>query len=97
MPGLSKEWYELYKTWCNKEGLRAAPSPKFVNALVRKRDVPHPERTRKRYLIGQTSHGPHGFLLLGNCNPPADRSEADWLGDQVVAMREAANAYKGLI
>lgn len=97
MPGLSKEWYEIYKTWCAKEGLRAAPSPKFVNALVRKRDVPHPERTRKRYLIGQTSHGPHGFLLLGNCKQPAERSEADWLGDQVVAMREAANAYKGLI
>ena len=42
MPALSKEWYEVYKAWCAREGLpRPAPSPKFINALVRKRQITH--------------------------------------------------------
>lgn len=96
MPGLSKEWYDVYKVWCGKEGVKAAPAPKFINALVRKRDITHPDRARKRYLVGQSTLGPHGFLMLGNANPPDGQSEPGWLGDQVVAFREAANAYKGM-
>ncbi|KAF1697977.1 DNA primase [Pseudoxanthomonas jiangsuensis] len=94
-PAPSKEWYELYKLWCTREGVKPAPSPKFVNALVRKRGIAHPEQARKRYLIDQTTFGPHGFLMLGNCAPPADRSETAWLGDEVLAFRVALNDYRG--
>ena len=94
-PAPSKEWYELYKLWCTREGVKPAPAPKFVNALVRKRGIAHPEQARKRYLVDQTTHGPHGFLMLGNCMPPADRSETAWLGDEVLAFRVALNDYRG--
>src|SRR5690606_5352204 len=95
VPAPSKEWYELYKVWCHREGLKAAPAPKFVNALVRKRDVIHPDRARKRYLIEQTQYGPHAFLMLGNCNVPGDQSEAAWLGERVLEFRRMFNDFRG--
>ena len=94
-PALSKEWYELYKVWCNKEGVRPAPNPKFVNALVRKRQILHPDRARKRYIVGQNTLGPHGFLMLGPTKPEDDRSEQAFLGDELVAFRNAFNDYRG--
>ncbi|WP_049460322.1 DUF5906 domain-containing protein [Stenotrophomonas maltophilia] len=96
MPALSKEWYEVYKAWCAREGLpRPAPSPKFINALVRKRQIIHPDRARKRYQIEQTVNGPHGFLMLGDCTVPDGKTEAAWLGDQVVSFRRMYSDYKG--
>ncbi|MCI1140281.1 hypothetical protein MOQ14_17005 [Stenotrophomonas maltophilia] len=96
MPALSKEWYEVYKAWCAREGLpRPAPSPKFINALVRKRQIIHPDRARKRYQIEQSVNGPHGFLMLGNCTVPDGKTEAAWLGDQVVSFRRMFSDYKG--
>lgn len=96
MPGLSKEWYEVYKVWCAREGLpRPAPSPKFINALVRKRGIVHPDRARKRYQIEQNVNGPHGFLMLGDCSNPDGKAEATWLGEQVVKFRHMYGDYKG--
>src|SRR5690606_23683516 len=94
-PAPSKEWYELYKVWCNREGLKAAPMTNFDNALVRKRGVVYPDKARKRYLIEQTTHGPHGFLLLGNAAHPEGRSESAWLGEEVLLFRQALSDYRG--
>lgn len=43
-------------------------------ALVRKREIVHPDRARKCYTIEGTTHGPHGILLLGNSAPPWEYS-----------------------
>lgn len=94
-PALSKDWYELYKVWCGREGVRPAPNPKFVNALVRKRQITHPDRARKRYLIAQTVHGPHAFLMLGCPTAQDGRTEQVFLGDEVQAFRTAFSDYKG--
>ena len=95
-PALSKEWYEAYKLWCSKEGIKnPAPSHKFINALVRKRDVTHPDRARKRYLLATDTEGPHGFLLIGNCKPKDDQTETVFLGEQVVLFRSQLNDYRG--
>jgi len=95
-PALSKEWYEAYKLWCSKEGIKnPAPSHKFINALVRKRDVTHPDRARKRYLLATDTEGPHGFLLIGNCTPKDDQTETVFLGEQVVLFRSQLNDYRG--
>ncbi|MBD9368841.1 DUF5906 domain-containing protein [Xanthomonas sp. XNM01] len=96
LPAPSKEWYEVYRIWCGREGVKTpAPAPKFVNALVRKRGIPHPEKSRKRYQIEQTTHGPHGFLMLGNATPPEDKGEAAWLGEETVRFRVAVQEYRG--
>jgi len=94
-PAPSKEWYEVYKIWCGREGVRPAPCPKFINALVRKRGIVHPDRARKRYMIEQTTHGPHAFLLLGSGSAPEGRNEAGWLGEEVLGFRSSVNDYKG--
>ena len=97
IPALSKDWYEIYKLWCSREGLpRPAPAPKFINALVRKREIVHPDRARKRYTIEGVTQGPHAFLLLGNSAPPSEYSgnEAAWLGLQVVRFRGMFGDYK---
>jgi putative DNA primase/helicase len=92
MPALVTDWYEAYKRWCNQNGHRAAPQPKFVNALARKRGTPS---IRKRYLQGQTTAGPHAVLMMGNNEPPPDKSEQVWLGEQIAKFRQCLGEFKG--
>ena len=92
MPALATDWYEAYKRWCTQNGHRAAPMPKFVNALARKRAAP---TVRKRYLLGQTERGPHAILMMGNSTPPEDRAEKLWLGERVAAFRACLSEFKG--
>ncbi len=89
---LSADWYEAYKVWCHRTGARAAPLPKFVNKLERKRGV---SCERKRYRIEQTTHGPHGMLLLSGLPDTSNQSEADALGECVVRMRTQLEDYRG--
>ena len=92
MPGLSADWYDLYKTWCSKHGYRPAPEAKFVVALVRQRNV---LKVRKRYDVVGKTRGPHYFLLLGATSPPEGTSETYWLGDCYTRHREQLDEYKG--
>ncbi|HEX7113209.1 MAG TPA: primase-helicase family protein, partial [Mizugakiibacter sp.] len=92
MPALATDWYDAYRVWCGRNGHRPAPQPKFVNAIVRKRFVPS---VRKRYLLGQTTHGPHAILLMLGVHPPEGTVETHWLGDQVQAFRQALADYRG--
>lgn len=90
-PGLTNEWYSAYKAWCTQEGVRAAPMPKFVNALARKRGL---KVERRRYLLEQSVFGPHGMMMLGECDP-GEREERMYLGDCITAMRQELSALKG--
>lgn len=90
-PAPSKEWYEAYKIWCGREGQRAAPCPKFVHQLQRKRGV---RVERKRYITVLGEQGPHGFLILGD-KPEDGRTEAGWLGDCTAAFRHQLDDYRG--
>lgn len=92
-PALSTDWYEAYRLWCAKDGVRAAPRARFIHALARKRKI---ACERKRYMIEQTTHGPHGMLMLGiGYDPGASQTETSFLGDQVVALRSEINEYRG--
>jgi putative DNA primase/helicase len=90
--GLAVDWYEAYKRWCQLSGHRSAPMPKFLNALARKRNTPS---QRKRYLLGQTTHGPHAVLMMGGGDPPEGEAEQSWLGDAVAEFRKRLSQYKG--
>ena len=89
-PAPTKEWYEAYKVWCHREGVRSAPLPKFTNAISRKRGIAN---VTKRYLIEQSVHGPHGFLMLGK-NDPGDLEERTFLGRETVIFRSAMTEYR---
>lgn len=95
-PGLATDWYEAYKVYCVRHGLRPAPMPRFVNQLERRRSV---RSARKRYEIGAVEHGPHGVLFLGNARHPnecpPDRREREWLGEQVSTLRSELAEYRG--
>lgn len=91
-PGLSKEWYEAYTIWCKREGMRSAPCPRFVHALERKRGV---KTKRAFYSVGQTRHGPHGFLLMGDASVDDGRTQETVFGDHVAAFRHDLSEYRG--
>jgi len=90
-PAPAREWYEAYKLWCHRDGVRAAPQPKFLNAIERKRGV---KSLYKRYLINQTTLGPHAILMLGRTDP-GETNERIFLGDETVIFRAALNDYRG--
>ena len=92
MPAPSKEWYEAYKIWCTREGVRAAPCPRFVHALEKRRGV---ACLRKRYYVGQDVRGPHGFLMLGVGAAEDGRSESVVYGDCVAEFRLQLKEYRG--
>jgi putative DNA primase/helicase len=92
MPGLTTDWYQLYRTWCAKHGYHMAPEAKFVIALTRQRGV---QKLRKRYTPGAEERGPHWFLFLGAANPPEGQSQANWLGTCYARVREQLEDYKG--
>jgi putative DNA primase/helicase len=92
MPGLAIDWFEAYRLWCQRTNHRAAPMPKFVNALARKRDV---RSIRKRYLRGGSDVGPHAFLFLGDLAQPAELSESKWLGNCYLDTRAQLDDYRG--
>lgn len=92
MPGLTTDWYDAYKVWCARCGQRAAPMPKFINALDRKRDT---QCVRKRYLLGSSIYGPHGVLMMGNPEPPLEVTEQEWLGGFIAQLKQRLGDYKG--
>ena len=94
MPSLSTEWYEAYKTWCQKSGVRAAPQKTFTNQLKRKRGVPN-EKKHYRSPSGKRL-GPHWFLLVGQAEPPDGKTQMDHLGHCAERSREMIEAYRGV-
>jgi putative DNA primase/helicase len=94
IPGLTKDAYAAYKAYCSETGQRAAPLAKFVNAMQRRCRVP---LGRKRYLVDAMHHGPHGVLFFGrDDDAPPDGMPVDrFVGECVVAFRNAVNDYRG--
>lgn len=91
LPCLSADAYEAYKLWCSRSGHRPAPMSKFVPMLQRREGV---ETGRVRYVIGQTTHGPHGVLRLGNAEYDGSQTAAIWWGEHIVAFRNGLNDYR---
>lgn len=93
MPALSTDVYSLYKAWSARNGLRAAPLPKLINALDRKHDV---RSARKRYITHTGGiAGPHGLLMFGGSECPPGKSEPAWLGESIETFRTASRDYAG--
>ena len=91
-PALSEDIYTLYKAWCTRSGLRAAPLPKLIHTLDRKHDG---GATRKRWATSDTTvNGPHGVLMFGKQCPPG-ANEQIWLGNSIATFRTAMRDYMG--
>ncbi len=93
MPVLSSDLYELYKVWAHKQGVRAAPLNKVVDAITKRPGV---QKVRKRYLDGTKLSNPKTFLFPPDgleMNP--GNSETGWLGQCVCDMRDGIKEYTG--
>lgn len=92
-PALTSDVYELYRVWCLRNGLRAAPLPKLASTLKRKHGVTD---ARKRYTKGyEQTANPAGILYLGDLECPLEQREADWLGDCITHFANALKDYQG--
>lgn len=92
MPGLVTDWFAIYKHWCQLTNHRAAPMPKFVNALARKRDV---RSVRKRYQRASSERGPHAFLMIGDQTQGDQQTESEWLGECSFDVLSQLDEYRG--
>lgn len=92
-PALSTDLYELYRVWCQRQGIpRPAPLVRLTNVLNRRHKVP---LERKRWMGKMGLQGPHGMVMLGTSACPPDCSESTWLGDCVERFRTSLYEYKG--
>jgi len=93
-PALSEDIYLLYTYWCRREGLRAAPKNKTIDAIAKRPGV---RKERKRYLNGITMvEHPKTIIIPGNSEEMAPgNSESGWLGLHVTEFRAAVNSYIG--
>jgi putative DNA primase/helicase len=93
-PTLSDDIYELYKTWCLLEGVRAAPKFRFIDFLIKRCGV---SKERKRYSINMSvTPNPKTFLIPKESvqrNPA--QSETMWLGECVKNMKLAIKSFRG--
>lgn len=92
MPGLSQDWYALYRHWCTQQGQKPAPQNKFTALLKRQRGV---EGAKKRYRPAVKELGPHWFLYLGPGKPAEGQSDTEWLGDCHTKVQEMLDEIKG--
>lgn len=91
--GLATDWFEAYSRWCRISNLRAAPMPKFINALTRHRDV---LAKKERYWLADESNAfQHSILFLGDQrDPPDGQDRRRWLGQSVVICSTQLQDFK---
>ena len=92
MPGLSQDWYAIYRAWCGHHGHKPAPQNKFSNLLKRKRDV---DARKKRYRPAGKEKGPHWFLLLGHVAGAEGQTDSEYLGECHDHVQEMLSEYRG--
>ncbi|MFV0410881.1 MAG: hypothetical protein ACK5LJ_14650, partial [Paracoccus sp. (in: a-proteobacteria)] len=91
-PVLPLDLYELYKSWCAREGLRSLPNPRFGNQLMRK----HGKVTRQqRWGHPGAIRGPSGITwLAGGPECPPGSNEAGWIAERVDSFRASLKKYR---
>jgi len=94
MPVLTEDIYELYKSWCGRQGVKPSPMNKAVNQLAKR---PGMKKERKRYVASMgAANNPKFFLLPhGGEEMNPGNSEAGWLGQCVESFRMGLNDYRG--
>ena len=92
VPALTEDIYDVYRTFCQRAGFKAAPINKVIDKITR---GGFGSKERKRYLIGLApSKNPQTFLVPAHSAAPGAQSESVWLGECVAAFRAAVSDYK---
>jgi putative DNA primase/helicase len=90
MPVLSQDFYELYKIWCGKQGVKPGSQTKMVDMMLKRLFC---TKKRARYL---SAKHPQTFIFAENCpDVPLGASESSWLDKCVFEFRELLSNYRG--
>lgn len=93
LAGLTQDWFEVYRTWCTRSGVKPTSLKQFVSIISERRRI---TTTRKGYRLGSGGiTNPKSVITWGR--RPDDRTaECDWLACQIEAMRNAMKDYQNL-
>lgn len=84
-PATAEDAFELYRAWCEREGLPSLDSSStFVRVLCARKDV---LRARKRYAMDGFILGPHCILYFTGPLPTRWGVAADILGEEINRFR----------
>ena len=94
MPVLSEDFYELYKVWCGKQGVKPGSLVKMVDMMLKRL---HCTRKRCRYVSKCSSViYPKTFIFPeGWGSAPDGKTESGWLGAYVDEFTGLLGMYRG--
>jgi hypothetical protein len=93
MPVLSEDFYELYRAWCVKQGVKPGPLVKMVDMMIKRL---YCTKRRCRYVsMANPSNNPKTFIFSESCDSvPSGFSEMGWLGKCVNEFHENMAIYR---
>jgi putative DNA primase/helicase len=95
-PVLSGDLYELYKTWCGRQGVKPSPLNRTIDHIAKRPGV---NKFRKRYqLDGKDSATLRTIIYPPKClEMPVGNIEKIWLGYCLQNFKKTVNVYKGAV
>lgn len=91
MPCKSEQLYDLYRAWSTQQGMpRYAPMHQLLAMIGKRTDA---KKMQARYMNGS---GPRmaTFVIPANADPPADKTQAAWLGECVMKFGDAVTWWR---
>ena len=90
MPGASTIWYDCYKIWCARVGVKPASMKRFIDVLRRKRGI---ESKPERYASGQSVKSQR--VITFGYEPPEGTSRQEWLAEELLKFSDRVKDFRG--
>lgn len=90
MPGSSTVWYDCYKIWCARVGVKPASMKRFIDVLRRRRGI---ESKPERYASGQSVKQQR--VITFGYEPPEGTSRQDWLAEELINFSDRLKDFRG--
>lgn len=90
MPGASTVWYDCYKIWCARVGVKPASMKRFIDVLRRKRGI---ESKPERYASGQSVKQQR--VITFGYEPPEGTSRQEWLAEELLKFGDRVKDFRG--
>ena len=91
IPCKSEQFYDLYRAWCTQQGMpRYAPLHQLMAMIGKRTDA---KKVQARYINGGGTRMAT-FVIPSGAEPPADKTQAAWLGDCVEKFGESVSWWR---
>lgn len=93
MPYLTEDFYDLYRYWCGKQGVKPTPMNHAIDKIGKR---PGWKRAVERFAVGTRDVKQKRFLIPPkSAEPNPGTSKQFWLGECVSEFRGQIASYKG--